>query len=207
MLKSNKNMDKTELYILIIIAIAIASFIYQIYFSKKRNSYYNELTNSLINKDYNKFDKLIKSKEISKFLQPFNICYLKLNKAIISENKVLINSAFDNFDKLNLNDKQKHFLYTKALYYYAAEDKKRATQYYNCLKNTKNINIYDIDRVYDTLVLNGYKYLDESLNELSTSIESNKSDLMILISNMYANKNDKDNAKKYLEMATKFISK
>ncbi len=196
-----------ESYILIAICIVIAlgSSIVMNILKKKT---YNELVTCLQNQDYHRFDELIKSSKVKFFFPPFNIDYIKLNRYILAEDRRNTDQMFEHIVKHRLNKKQKQEVYIKGFNYYIALDyKPKAKEFYDLVQTLDNAQIKrETDRLYDTYILNGYKYLDEMIDELDDVEETYRGPNEYLISLMYKNKGDDAKAKEYLDLAEKHMT-
>ena len=109
-------MTKQQLiFILLCLCIASSMALIRMYFKRRR---YDLLINTLKQKDFEKLDKLLSSKVTQFFFAPFNIDYLRLNSAIMRNDKEMIAKCFEEFDRHRLNKKQKEEVYMKGFNYF-----------------------------------------------------------------------------------------
>ena len=197
--------ERSYIIIAICIVIAIGSSLVMNLMKKK---IYNDLVESLQKQDYKTFDELIKSSKVKFFFPPFNIDYIKLNRYILAEDRNNTDKMFETLVKHRLNKKQKQEVYMKGFNYYISLDiKPKAKEFYDLVKTLDNAQIQrETDRLYDTYVLNGYKYLDEMLDELDEVEETYRGPNEYLISLMYKNKGDEEKSKEYIALAEKHMT-
>ncbi len=172
----------------------------------------NSVENSLLQGNFDKFDKQIKRWYIKIFIQPFNVDFLKLNRAILSEDKEMTDEMFEHFDHVNLNEDQKEQVYYRGFQYYVTEgNRKMSDKYYDLIKDLSNEDLINyVDRLYDVYVRKGWKYLDEMIDEVQEDDGLTKDEQLehySMISTMYDNKGDKKNADKYMDIITSEFDK
>lgn len=186
-----------KILIAIVAVIFIADMGLQFYQNKKRNSLFEQLSSFLAKKDYASFDKLIDSSETKKLFPVYNIAFLKLNEAMLKEDKKAIDQAFDSFD-MRMNNAQKEALYKKGFYYYLGlEDRTKTRTYYDLLKELKVKDEKMLDVMYDTYIDKGYKFLEDVKTLADQMKDEQKMPYYALLADMYRNKGDEDEAKKY----------
>ena len=198
-------------YLLVLgIAVALGLLlvaIFMIYFISHGNKIEYALTDLLAHDKYKEFDELIEDKNTKTYVRPYNRDYLKLNKAFKRNDKKEIDNIFKRFDNVRLNNRQKEEMYSLAFEYYQNSGNKQLTKKYHDLimdMDTKDNSLKNtIDRMYDTYELNGYKYLEDSLEELEMVPEDYAPILEGMISSMYKNKGDLEKAKEYKELSKK----
>lgn len=166
-----------------------------------------QLIDRIVKKDYQGFDELIKSKKVRYLIKPFNVDFMKLNVAILKEDKKQTDEMFDYFDTVKPSRLQKEAVYTKGFYYYLTNERyDKVEKYYNLLQTvqTKKPN-FEVERAYDVFVKNGHQYLEQTLEELKTAEDFAKPVLEGLIARMYENKKDSRMAKKYADQAMRHM--
>ena len=169
-----------------------------------KNIYSKKLTTLLMNRDFDGFDALVDKKIVTWSINPFNIDYMKLNKALMKNDPKEIDEAFKVFDSRKLNDKQKEAVYYNGFYYYMAQENKPLTTKYvkELLKMEKlpEEAKEDIRVSYDININGSYNLLDDTLKKLKDEKDPQlitKYELMI--AKMYANKGDDAKAKEYMD--------
>ncbi|HPW53919.1 MAG TPA: hypothetical protein PK631_06050 [Erysipelotrichaceae bacterium] len=166
-----------------------------------------QLIDRIVKKDYQGFDELIKSKKVRYLIKPFNVDFMKLNVAILKEDKKQTDEMFDYFDTVKPSRLQKEAVYTKGFYYYLTNERyDKVEKYYNLLQTvqTKKPN-FEVERAYDVFVKNGHQYLEQTLEELKAAEDFAKPVLEGLIARMYENKKDSRMAKKYADQAMRHM--
>ncbi len=186
-----------KILIAIVAVIFVADMGLQFYQNKKRNSLFEQLSSFLAKKDFVSFDELIDSSETKKLFPVYNIAFLKLNEAMLKEDKKAIDQAFDSFD-MRMNNAQKEALYKKGFYYYLGlEDRAKTRVYYNLLKELKVKDEKMLDVMYDTYIDKGHQFLEDVKTLADQMKDEQKMPYYALLADMYRNKGDEDEAKKY----------
>lgn len=199
-------MNYKILSIALIVAIVIIELVWLYRGNKTKEKLLKELNNLLSNEKFDEFDQLIDSKDVMKHFPPYNISYMKLNKAMIQNNPSAINKAFGSF-KFKMNDIQKETVYKRGFYYYLGiEDKRRTDYFYNRLKDMNIKDKISLDIMYDTYIEKGYRYLDEVLANISNLSKEAQAPYIAIIADMYRNKGDKKNADEYEKKAEEYIN-
>ncbi|MDO4941015.1 MAG: hypothetical protein Q4E33_04915 [Erysipelotrichaceae bacterium] len=154
-------------------------------------------------------DELLTKKSTSFFLKPFELYRLKLINAASKGNQNEIANRYAAFDTLRMNKAEKENIYSDAYFYFMSrQDSEHASKYYKLLEEIGDYkNKFNIECSYNTFIEHGYKYLDDALVRYNSSNDAQKISLASLISSMYANKGDKQNAIKYDEVAKKGVEK
>ena len=170
-----------------------------------RNIYSRRLTKLLLSGDFAGFDKVIDSRICKMVIYPFNIEYMKLNKALMIGDEKDIDAAFAVFDTRKLNDKQKQAVYYNGFYYYVSkEDKGKSRKYRDALLEMEDLPKEvkkEINDSYDININGSYELLDITLDKLSkTTNPEEKVKYLIMIAKMYSNKGDDAKAKEYMDM-------
>ena len=76
----------------------------------------------------------------------------------------------------------------------------RSTKYYHLLKENKTFQDHkNLERIYDTYILKGYRYLEEVETEAGEDPF-----LLSMTADMYLNKGDQENFQKYGDLARKY---
>lgn len=162
-----------------------------------------KLAESIYAGDFVTYDKLRNSKLTRYLFRPFNLEFSDLNKALIQGDIQEIEKSLEKLEKIRMNKRQKETLYTKVFYYYVLKQQKEgATKYYHLIKDLEKEDIMkDVNIFYDTFIMEGHEYLDELLEALTTIPDDSRADYESIVSKMYENKGDKENARKYKIMA------
>ena len=167
----------------------------------------DKLTKLFLKGDFDALDKELDKKLTKYLVHPFNLDYLRLNAALAKGKKKEIDAQFEHFDQVRLNNDQKQLIDSNAFYYYVGnKDEKNAKKYYNRIMES---GLLDEDkkvfsRLYDTYILKGFQYLEETEKELSEAEEKEKAPLEALLAVMYENKGDKKKAQEYYSKVEEF---
>lgn len=194
-------MNGFEMYFVIII---IFLFLLSIIVPKIMQKYFTErLTKALFKKDFEDFDRLIENKYIKWAIDPFNIDFMKLNRAMAAGDKKTVNDCFEHFEKCNLTAKQLEAVYYHGFYYYVSiKDKDKSRQYgrkYSHLDNILPETKQEMKEYYQIFMENSYLYLDKYLQNFKEAANEDKAKLSFMIAKMYDNMGDKDKAKEYMD--------
>ena len=186
--------------IVVVIFIIIATII-----SYTKKAIYKKILTAIQLKDHDTFMELTNNK-LTKFL--FSMMYidsLRLEEAIIRNNKKDVALYLDNLSKQKLSEKNAENVYGQA-YYLSIGDTVMTTKWYEKIKELKNDRFKrEFDRSYNIYIEKGYKYLDEMLDEVEHMEPVNAGVHEYLISLMYANKGDKENYNKYKKLSTEHL--
>lgn len=133
---------------------------------------------------------------------PFHLEYVKLNEAMIRNQKEQIEKQFKRLLK-QLTEKQKQIVYMNGFNYYLSEnDEKKTKQFYRLVNTLKEEEIKQSTRIsYDIFHEKGYKYLDEVLENYKQCDDEEKYVNEFLLSVMYKNKGDHEKAAYYEELS------
>ncbi len=192
---------------IILIALVIISFFGPFIL---RNIYSTRLTKLLLKGDFVNFDKVIGSRICKMVIYPFNIEYMKLNKALMTDDEKDIDAAFAVFDNRKLNNKQKLAVVCKGCQYYISkEDKEKARKYCNALLEIKDLPedvIKEVNDNYNIIINGSYELLDTTLDKLSKTTDAEERlKYQMMIAKMYSNKGDLDKCEEYLNMVEEGI--
>lgn len=182
-----------------VVVLFVLSIVLPKYFRKR---YLDRLSAYLIQKDFVAFDELIEQKQMKWIFAPFNLDFMKLNRALAANDPVLIQAAFDRFDHCHLSPKQEEAVYYHGFYYYASvQNRQQAQKYgrlYAGLKGADASVKEEMRKYYDVFVNGSYAYLEECQRLLENAQETDRLKLSVLLAKMYENKGDREKAKTYL---------
>lgn len=172
---------------------------------RMRKKLLDELAELLMSGRLDEFDQIANTKKAKRLIRPFNLDFMKLNGAIMKGNKEEIEACLDRFENVRLNTEQKSAVYNRAFYYYLtnAETEKAETYYKRIAENRKEDLNDEVERLYDTYVLGGFKYLQQTEEAWEQASENMKPTLEALLAKMYENKGDIKQAEKYTELLKK----
>lgn len=163
----------------------------------------NRITSAIQSGDFVKYEELISRKTTKWILEPYTIDYIKLQVAMMKRDPAETDKCFDRFDEVRLNDQQKITVFENAFYYYvAAGNIEKVRKYGNLLLKVKTFSrAEEIKQYYSIMVEKSYDDLDKMLEELKDADPVSQARMEFLISQMYKNKGDIDNAKKYINLS------
>lgn len=134
----------------------------------------------------------------------YNQLMMRFNVYLALDDTAKASDMLDILLKMRLSKKQRTVLMLRAFNFYVeAEDKKRAKSTLETLKGLEvgDVILKDCQRTYDILCAKGYGYIDEMLAELEGANEEQRLRLYFLLSEQYANKGSKGEAKRYQQLA------
>ncbi len=132
----------------------------------------DRLTTALINRDFDRFDKLIDTKAVKWTVAPFNQDYLKLSRYTLAGETDGIIACFDNFANRRLSYPQAKDVYVKAFDYFLGRGDKQRCQLYrdriNELNDKKDKSLTAIkENVNDSYDI----YLDHKTDKLERLLQ------------------------------------
>ena len=197
--------EKIFMCILIIVILILTGIeMYKsILFNKHKKKVVNKLLNLVVATKFDEFYEYIASDEVLEVIETYNINFLKLNIAQITENSKDFDSILAEFDNIKMTQKQKVELYLKAFSYYAdIENKIKSRKYKNLILETSQDETQKIfvNRLYNIKIQKEAIYLDEIIEETNNLPEEKRGQNEYLISCMYHNLNDSQNEKKYMDL-------
>ena len=193
---------KDNWMLIAVIALSVVSVAISFIERKKRKDLMNELADLMMAGKFDEFDEKANSKKARRLIQPFNLDFMKLNSAVMNGDRKAADACFERFENVRLNVEQKSAVYMRGFYFYlAAEELKKAEEYYKKIgENRKEDQNDEINRLYDTYVLGGIKYLKKTEDEWENASENNKPALEALLVKMYENKGDTKQIEKFTEL-------
>ena len=187
----------------ILAIIAVVAVVMIALISTLKKSMVKKLIHYLEESEFESFYKDIDSTKTKLLLPKMSILDMKLNAEIVQHNKNNIDALFDEICSLPLTPSQKEHYYMKAFNYYVSlSDKKHTKKYIHLINELPNERMkLEANRVYNIYILKNDKDLRSLLVELKDMDDEQKGVNEYLISLIYKNKNDMENAKKYEELS------
>lgn len=187
----------------ILAIIAVVAVVMIALISTLKKSMVKKLIHYLEESEFESFYKDIDSTKTKLLLPKMSILDMKLNAEIVQQNKNNIDALFDEICSLPLTPSQKEHYYMKAFNYYVSlSDKKHTKKYIHLINELPNERMkLEANRVYNIYILKNDKDLRSLLVELKDMDDEQKGVNEYLISLIYKNKNDMENAKKYEELS------
>lgn len=188
--------------IVVVIGIVIATII-----SYLKKSIYRKMLIAMQMGDHDSFMELTNKKSTQFLYSMMWIDSMRLEEAIMRNNKKDVAHYLDNLSKQRLSEKNSEKVYGQAFnYYLSISDTVMCTKWYEKIKELKNDRFKrEFDRSYNIYVEKGYKYLEDMLNEIEYMEPSKAGVHEYLISLMYANKGDAANARKYKQLSKEHL--
>lgn len=185
--------------LIFVFGMAVIMLIMPVIEGKMRKNLMNELADLMMTGKFAEFDEKINLRKTRRLIRPFNLDYMKLNCAIMKGDQEAVEKCFDRFDQVRLNTEQKSAVYMRGFYYYLAlEDLKKTELYYKKMAENREEDCNEeIERLYDTYVLGGIKYLKQTEEALKQASENEKPALEALLVKLYENKGDSKLAEEY----------
>lgn len=188
--------------IVVVIGIVIATII-----SYLKKSIYRKMLIAMQMGNHDSFMELTNKKSTQFLYSMMWIDSMRLEEAIMRNNKKDVAHYLDNLSKQRLSEKNAEKVYGQAFnYYLSISDTVMCTKWYEKIKELKNDRFKrEFDRSYNIYVEKGYKYLEDMLNEIEYMEPSKAGVHEYLISLMYANKGDAANARKYKQLSKEHL--
>ena len=200
-------MKVMTVFAIIIGVLALVSVIYLAVMLTNGSRIEKKLVSLLGNRQFKEFEELADRPETERYVRPYNLDVLRLNEAMMKKDAKLIDKAFAHFDEVRLNSEQKEAVYSQAFdYYLATGDKKKTRKYHKAIMemNPKDPSLKNsIDRMYDIYAKDGYRYLEDTLEELEQVNEDAVPILEGMIASMYKNKGDQEKYQEYKSASEK----
>lgn len=200
-------MSKQTLIIIMVIAFVV-SLLIDTYLKKKREDYTSYIVKLVTNGDFDQFDQEINSDKAKKLIPPANMDMLKFNVYIMRGKQKEVEELFDSFENKRLSNDAKLTIYTRALgYFITTHDGARCKKCYDVIMDLPNNASVkkSTECVYEIMVEKKTNRLDELLESLKQDTNTQKYVDEFLISEIYTNLNDEENAKKYAELAKEHL--
>ncbi len=195
--------------LIIIMAIAfIASLLFDTYLKKKREDYTSYIVKLVTEGNFEQFDQEINSSKASRLIPPMNMDMLKFNVYIMRGMQKEVEDLFDSFEHKRLSNDAKLTIYTRALgYFITTHDQNRCKKCYDIIMDLPNNDSVkkSTEVVYEIMVEKKTDRLNELLEELEKDSSTQKYIDEFLISEIYTNLNDEENAKKYADLAKEHV--
>lgn len=197
-------MKQFVIYILLFLCLLSSVAVIYSYF---RNRRYKLLVSVLQNKEYEKLDYLLDTKITKFFFAPSSLEFLRLNSAIMRNDKELIRQSFNNFENHKLNREQEEEVYSRGFNFFISEkDYDTAKKYLDKINTLDNEKLKrEADCMYDVYALKGHKYLVDLLKETDGLEDKYKGMNEYIISLMYQNMGEKDKSEEYLKQSKKHM--
>ncbi|MBR2792591.1 MAG: hypothetical protein IKE12_08030 [Erysipelotrichaceae bacterium] len=183
---------------IIIFAITIALEV-GFYFLKRY--YVNKLANVLVNGNSQEFERLVQNRFVRYIVPPFNREYMELNNYIATGNDKKTREMFETFRTRTLNNAQKKAVDVQGFNFYLTSKDASNTRYYLDELGKLDMdekNMTTMKRLYSIIIENDRKMLDRIVEETERMTGEEKLDNQLLLAQVYANLDDKENAEKYL---------
>ncbi|MDO4466432.1 MAG: hypothetical protein Q4C49_05425 [Bacillota bacterium] len=187
---------------IIAVVVVVAIGMYVIVENLKRSAY-KRLVTYLQEGKLEEFHKEIDSQSI-KFLFPkISVLDMKLNAAIVEQNKKQTIAYLEQICAMPLPNSQKEIYYMKAFNFFVGiSDKKNCKLYLDKINQLPNERLkQEANRVYNIYILKNDKYLKDLLEELEEMEDSQKGVNEFLISIIYKNMKDFEKAEYYEELS------
>lgn len=194
-------METNKIIIFVTAVLIVISVMWEIYKKRMGKKVSNQLLEALYSGEFDVFDRLLADKRTQRMIPLFNREFLKLNKVLLQGDRRQVTEKLKEFDAAAMSREQAAAVHSKAFYFFlSCEDKKNATKYYHLLKENKTFQDHkNLERIYDTYILKGYRYLEEVEAEAGEDPF-----LLSMTADMYLNKGDRENFQKYGDLARKY---
>ncbi len=190
--------------ILIIIGICAAAMLLIYAIGKQRTRQMNELLNCLGQGNFEKFEDLIRQKQATNCLNPFDRDYLMLTAAIMTDSSEQIHTGFDELSSKRLTVKQRYLVCVRTMgWCIASKDSLYCTK---CIDMLNNLPGYEKTKeyagmIYRIVVEKGTTDLPVLLQQVSNQQGSQKTMTEYLIAAVYDNEGQHKLSRQYSDMA------
>lgn len=186
----------------VIIAVVTAVVLYFAVTLIKR-SLYTSLAILLQQQNYAEFEKKADSFLARTFIPKASLLDLKLNAAVLQNSKKKTEKIFEQLFALKLTPASRDKLLMKAFnYYLGLDDEKMCKKYLKQINESRNgAMILEATRAYNVYIAKNDKDLKDLLEELEDMPEESRGVHEFLISKIYENRGERDNAGKYRKLA------
>ena len=193
---------KQGLFFLIIIVVL---FVFVFGQRELRNHYINKLTGLLSAGDFAGFEALSNRFLVKLLFTPYNHAYMRLNAAMMQQDKAKIDGIFKEFLLIDdMSEQQKEDIYMKAFNYYMNEkDYDTADKYKEVImKKVRDPQLKEqTEIIYDIYALKSAEPLEKLLAQNEQTPENQRGFGEMLISECYKNQGDEKNAEKYKKLS------
>ncbi len=200
----------TKAYLIVMIAagtVIVLCIAYYLYGVFEGRILAEKLSILLMEHNYDEFDRLAGSKQSKRYIKPFTLNFLLLNSAIIRDNKKSVLNMFNDLCKADMNQAQKSAVYSRVFYYWIAnKDNKSAADVYERFAKKSNAIPDRMRYVYDVYCKKGFHYIEEIEEKLPILKEEEKYEYYALLADMYKNKGDEINSKKYSRLIEEIVN-
>lgn len=186
----------------------IASLFLDQFMKKQRDTYTSYIVKLITDGNFDQFDQEINSSKAKRLIPPANIDILKFNVSIMRGKQNEVEDLFDSFEHKRLSNDAKLTVYTRALgYFITTGDDTRCKKCYDIIMSLPNNDKVkeSTQCVYEIMVEKKTNRLNELLQEVEKAPNEQKYINEFLISEIYTNLNDEENASKYAELAKEHL--
>ena len=203
-------MQNLNIPLILVIVLIVLSIAYNIYQKKKTNSNVDKLVQALAKNDMKTFDELSKDPNVIRSIPAYNYQVLMFNASLMRNDGVGADKAFDTVAKMKMTGEQAFSLCMRALFYYSTKaDQERLAvckeELLSCAKDQETKDY--VNQLYRIVVDKSTEDLDALVEKVNQSTTNDKYLDEYLISLMYGNLNDTENAKKYFELSQQHAPK
>ena len=198
-------MRKEMIWMILLIVVTMVIQGTVIYLQK---SLVSQLTDALLKRNFDRFDKLISSKKASLLIAPFNLDYLKLNRYMLAQDDKKITECYDGFNDKRLNNAQAREVYLGAFdYFLSRRDRQRCLFYkekINSLSSKKD-NLEGVKQIvndsFDIFIDKKTDMLQRLLKQLEELPENRRGATEAMIAKVYENMGDQKKAEEYRRLS------
>jgi|GEM_PF-5734707 len=196
-------------WIAAIVVITIISVLSAFYVKQEQEKISDQLTKMLLNKQYAEFDKMVESSKVKRYIEPFNLDFLKLNAAMMLDNAQQVHHQFDYILSKSLTEKQLYSVCIRTMDWCIANDDKKYCG--KCLNQINRLKGYEKTKeltavIYRVVIEQKSTDLNDLLNKADQLPNQQRVIYEYLISMIYEQLGNKEASKKYCELALKDTS-
>ncbi len=198
-------MDIMQIFIIIIIVATIAPLLAGLV----KRKMVDKMAAAIAQGDFNTFYSLMNSNW--RYLFPKTEReYMLFNAAIMQNDAEKIENQYQILKGYKMGKNLRRDIAAKAFQYYLLKEDKKTCQ--SIIEESEQLKddelVYMFKRAYDINILNGYRYLNETLKEFrEADDEITKATLALLLVQMYSNANDEAKEKEYMAIYNDLLNK
>lgn len=190
--------------VLVITLLLVLLVVVELIFSALRKGCQRRMVDLLENRDYNGFDAYSGKAGVKLLVPAYTAKVMKLNMALQEKDAERIERYFEEIEALKLTDQQRCDIALRGFYHYLPQrDRKKCGEYVAVIQKTAQDEAMKeaVTRFYDVLIEKKDELLPTLLAEMEEQEELNRYTNEYLVSEIYRNRGEEQEAKQYAELS------